>query len=340
LFDLDLVILKYTIGKPEAMSKTGSRRQALSGFGKRALSISLVLALALASVAFASEMIDSESSEGAHAETSGVCGDGVFWILMGDTIYIQFTGDGTGVMNDFASDGKGSAPWMCYRDCIRHVVIEDGVQNIGSFAFQRCSNIEDISLGDSVTSIGYAAFEDCTSLRSLVIPDSVEVICSNAFYNCTSLTDIEFGNGLRTICSWAFYNVAIEKLILGNNVETVEDYAFNMCINVSFIIIPDSVKTIGNAAIDIGYAIYYLYVGKAVEFIGYGNFGFAEYYDKDGNLMEVTAESFRGHTFLGIPGDGYYLFAQLHMISFEPIIPPQTNGPVIDPLNKRLPVSI
>ena len=50
------------------------------------------------------------------------------------------------------------APWYSQREKINKVVIENGVTNIGSYAFNGCVNFTSITIPNSVTSIGNYAF--------------------------------------------------------------------------------------------------------------------------------------------------------------------------------------
>ena len=60
---------------------------------------------------------------------SGTCGDGLTWVLDGNTLTIS----GTGAMDDYAPDRP--APWYEHRLMIRDIILEDGVTSIGSYAF-------------------------------------------------------------------------------------------------------------------------------------------------------------------------------------------------------------
>ena len=68
------------------------------------------------------------------------------------------------------------------------VVIPDSVTEIGSAAFEVCTNLTSIIIPNRVTKIGRYAFYACTSLTSVVIPDSVKEIGDHAFKNCKSIT--------------------------------------------------------------------------------------------------------------------------------------------------------
>ncbi|MBO4885101.1 MAG: leucine-rich repeat domain-containing protein, partial [Clostridia bacterium] len=82
---------------------------------------------------------------------------------------------------------------------IERVVIENGVTNIGNYAFYGCSELRTITIPDGVTSFGDSAFNGCSELRTITIPDGVTRFGASAFYGCSSLTSIEFPASMTTI---------------------------------------------------------------------------------------------------------------------------------------------
>ena len=104
--------------------------------------------------------------------------------------------------------------------------IPDGVTEIGSIAFSRCSSLTSVTIPNSVTSIGSGAFNGCTSLTRVTIPNSVTKIGWNAFSGCTSLTSIT----------------------IPNSVISIDWYAFMGCTSLKSITIPNSVTSIGKNA--------------------------------------------------------------------------------------------
>lgn len=138
----------------------------------------------------------------ASAETSGICGKNLTWIL---DDYGTLTISGTGNMENWnlSSGEKKESPFKNNKE-IKHVVIEDGVTDIGYCAFGDCSNLKDITIADSVTNIGKLAFKNCSSLENIIIPNSVEVINSYTFYNCNNITRVTIPTGVTTIDRKAF----------------------------------------------------------------------------------------------------------------------------------------
>ena len=138
----------------------------------------------------------------ASAETSGTCGKNLTWIL---DDYGTLTISGTGNMENWnlSSGEKKESPFKNNKE-IKHVVIEDGVTDIGYCAFGDCSNLKDITIAYSVTNIGKLAFKNCSILENIIIPNSVEVINSYTFYNCNNITRVTIPTGVTTIDRKAF----------------------------------------------------------------------------------------------------------------------------------------
>ena len=175
---------------------------------------------------------------------------------------------GTGTMKDY-DNGDNPSP-VCNNSNVKKVVIEDGVTNIGNWAFSECSSLTSITIPDSVTSIGAYAFAGCYDLTSITIPESVTNIGNGAFLAC-GLTSITIPNSVTSIGDWTFYNCSdlisitipdgvtsigtdvfqgctgLTSIILPENVTSIGDYAFYGCNNLTSITIPDSVTSIGNS---------------------------------------------------------------------------------------------
>ena len=80
-------------------------------------------------------------------DVGGSCGENLTWTLVDGTLTISGTGD----MYDY---GSGNAPWHSSADTILTLVIEDGVQSIGRYAFDDCTSLTSIDIPNSITSIG------------------------------------------------------------------------------------------------------------------------------------------------------------------------------------------
>ena len=172
--------------------------------------------------------------------------DNLTWKLYEDgTLNIS----GTGAMKDYNSTDNLSPAYM--NSSVKKVVIEEGVTNIGNWAFSECSSLTSITIPDSVTNIGAAAFDSCGSLTSITIPGSVTSIGTGAFYNCSGLTSITIPDSVTNIGAAAFDSCgSLTSIVIPNSVTSIESYAFSACSSLTSITIPDSVTSIGNNAFD------------------------------------------------------------------------------------------
>ncbi len=79
------------------------------------------------------------------------------------------------------------------------------VKAIGSKAFERCYNLESITIPSSVTTIGDRAFSRCSSLSTIVIPEGVTTIGTLAFSNCGELDSVSLPSSLTTLQGAPFF---------------------------------------------------------------------------------------------------------------------------------------
>ena len=111
------------------------------------------------------------------------------------------------------------APWDSYKQEIKKVVIENGVTNIGNYAFYVCSGLTSVTIPHSVTSIGEQAFSWCSSLISVTIPNSVTSIGDYAFKCCSGFTSITIPSSVTSIGKAAFSNCSsIKEIYSWNNI--------------------------------------------------------------------------------------------------------------------------
>jgi hypothetical protein len=134
---------------------------------------------------------------------------------------------------------------------VKDIVISDGVDSIGRFAFCHCSGLTSLSIPDGVTSIGGSAFSGCKSLTSVTIGNSVTSIDAYAFSGCSGLTSVTIGNSVTSIGKYAFYNCSgLTLATIGNGVDSIGDYAFSSCTALSSIQVPEKVEKLGNSVFE------------------------------------------------------------------------------------------
>lgn len=217
---------------------------------------------------------------------SGNCGDNLLWFLYTDG---ELVISGTGNMDNY---GGWDAPWY-YKisSYINEVTICNGVESIGDFAFNFCTNLTNVTIPNSVTTIGTYAFSCCENLTDIVIPKNVTDISAGTFSGCASLANVTINNSVTSIGNSAFSGCAftsitipekvtdisagtfsgctkLANVTIHNNVTSIGDYAFNGCTSLTDITIPNSVINIGESSFDSCSALKSIKIGNSVTTIG------------------------------------------------------------------------
>ena len=201
---------------------------------------------------------------------SGTCGTNLTWTLEDGTLTIS----GNGAMTNYSLSSLSSrAPWDSYKESIRKVIIEDGVKNIGDYAFYYCEILKSITIPNSVTTIGDHAFYYCYNLKSIGIPNSVTSIGDYTFYDCHNLTSITIPNSVTSIGQSAFRDCSrLTSVTIPNSVISIEDYTFYGCSGLTSVTIPNGVTSIGDYAFCECSSLTSVTIGNSVTSIGQGAF--------------------------------------------------------------------
>lgn len=79
------------------------------------------------------------------------------------------------------------------------VIMNDGIKSIGAYTFHSCSNLQEVRFGSGLYTISNDAFDNCTSLTSLNLPTGLQGISPRAFMSCSNLTSVELPDGLTSL---------------------------------------------------------------------------------------------------------------------------------------------
>ena len=121
----------------------------------------------------------------------------VTWVLNEEgTLLIS----GSGAMKDFEDE----APWSSHDTEIKKVVIEEGVTNISSHAFNSCGLLIEAEIPGSVIMIGEGAFSNCRLMKTVSLSSGLEVLGKSAFSSCYAMTEIAIPDTVTTIGDEAF----------------------------------------------------------------------------------------------------------------------------------------
>ena len=170
-------------------------------------------------------------------------------------------------------DGIISIAAMAFSECemIKEVSIPQTVSLIGSLAFANCVNLKIIDIAndyveigedaffntayvneytdDSVVYIGLTAYKykgNCP--KKIMLRDGSLGLASFAFAYCKNLEEIHIPGTVKTIPSAAFYKCEKLKTVrLSEGAEKINDMAFWNCNSLSDLILPISLKSIGES---------------------------------------------------------------------------------------------
>jgi len=145
---------------------------------------------------------------------SGDCGEDVSWVLFDSGSLVI---SGCGKMDDYDPFDNSFAPWITYSEKIKQIIINDGVESIGDYAFIECSNAIRTIISHSVTNIGISAYRACKQLSGeLIIPEGVLRIGAEAFAFCESLISVSIPSSIEYLDKDAFHRC---PNLLGINVD-------------------------------------------------------------------------------------------------------------------------
>ena len=129
-----------------------------------------------------------------------------------------------------------------------NINIPQGVTRIAKGAFQNNKDIIRIVINDELEEIGSWAFADCTNLKTIVFPEKKMLLRDKCFYKCISLEDINLPL-VTSIAPGLFqYCRSLKTVNIPNTVKRICMAAFKKCDTLQSIRIPASVKEVSSYA--------------------------------------------------------------------------------------------
>ena len=136
--------------------------------------------------------------------------------------------------------------YLCNEYLGDSVVLQEGLKEIGKYAFLNCKKMTYLSLPSTLTKIGVSAFEGCKLLPHVDLPENLNEIGANLFYNCSVLADVQ----------------------IPENVTSIGENAFSNIVGQDSLYIPDKVVAIGGNAFENWSLLEHVSIGKNVVLIG------------------------------------------------------------------------
>jgi len=132
---------------------------------------------------------------------------------------------------------------------LEEVVFEEGVAEVGQFAFCDCKLLRHLHLPSTLLRINMHAFHGCTSLRELNLPEGITEIGTGAFSNLSSLERVRLPSNLNVINEETLsYCTSLREVIFPERIRSIRGRAFRGCESLESIVLPSTLNAIGHMA--------------------------------------------------------------------------------------------
>ena len=147
-------------------------------------------------------------------------------------------------------DREMTKQWFIGDNTVTKVIIPEGVEKIGAYAFANLTALEEIVLPSTLEAIEYGAFYNCVSLKKITFSgeNNLKIINQNAFENCAFEGTLDLSS-VCIISDYAFAgNQKLKGITTGDNLISIGSYAFAGCKKLSDITITSSKVKYGSYA--------------------------------------------------------------------------------------------
>lgn len=179
----------------------------------------------------------------------GTCGPDAQWSMTDGTLTIT----GTGSVNSEAFFNNND---------VVHVIVSEGIESIGNYAFAGCSGLESVSFPDSLTTLGEGVFHRCPQLTSLTIPAGVTSVSFPLVFASESFTEylVAEGNTAFAAADGVLFTADMKKLVsypcakntnqytVPSSVEVIGSNAFISSSATKEVVLPSGLKSFENGA--------------------------------------------------------------------------------------------
>ena len=208
---------------------------------------------------------------------------------------------------------------------VKKMVIPSGVTRVGASVFRNCSSITSVEIPNSVTTIGESAFEGCSNLTSISVGKNVTHIGDRALRGCNKLTSVVWNAINGADCKFPGWEVSpgiynyiiktpfysgngyvsetfniteqITSFVFGNEVEHIPAYLCYGMSNLSSLIVPNSVTSIGEGAFKGCYGLASIEIPNGITSIERGTFYYCRSmisFEIPNSVTSIGEEAFYG----------------------------------------------
>ena len=162
-------------------------------------------------------------------------------------------GNGLTTIDEYAFSGTAALETIGFAN-------SSSLETIAMYAFSGAEKLEELAFPNGLKDIGYAAFYECANLAKVTIPDTVTHVGAFAFDGTKFETEAEeAGAEFIYADKWVIScNKEVKEAItevtektLQEGTEGIADHVFIECPNLTMVVLPTSVRVVGNYAFNL-----------------------------------------------------------------------------------------
>ena len=128
-------------------------------------------------------------------------------------------------------DAETSKQWYIGESTITKVILPEGIEKIGAYAFANLTGLEEIVLPSTLEAIEYGAFYGCSALQKVTFSgdNNLKIISKSAFESCDLQGTLEL-SAICVISDYAFAgNQDLKGITTTDTLLSIGEYAFAGC---------------------------------------------------------------------------------------------------------------
>ena len=159
------------------------------------------------------------------------------------------------------ADTTLSSPNVIYNSSIKKIELGANIDEIGDYAFTRCSSLKSITIPRSITKFGNYSFSYTTALLYITLPNNINSMVGFVL----SYSGIEFISLPYPFVDYKVFNSCsgLRAITLPKSVTKLNDNSFSGCSSLSSILIPNSVTTMTSGVFINCYSLATITIDKA-----------------------------------------------------------------------------
>ena len=188
-----------------------------------------------------------------------------------------------------SEDGVLYSPFYTFKNTLKEINLGSEFTEIPDNYFSGLTNLLSVTVSDTIKSIGNYSFYNCGALENFEITDNVEEIGCYAFYGCELLKINNIPSSIKDLNEYSFAYTATESFFASPVLESVGDGcfkgcsklteinlgnvmiigegAFEDCLSLISVTLPDSVCTVGKRAFKNCIALIKVYMSENINYI-------------------------------------------------------------------------